>query len=63
MGLLGVQDFLLEGVGLGESNSNFVSSELRIDLSQGFQFVFNLLFVEGVDRELDVLLSVKGHLG
>jgi len=51
----------LEGVGLGELNSNLLSGELVEDGRHGFQFVFGLLSVEGVEEELGVLLAVEGN--
>lgn len=61
--LLGVQDLLLEGVGLGEVKGDLVSSKLVVDLSHGIELVLNLLLVEGVQEELGVLLAVEGHSG
>lgn len=60
---LALQDFLLEGVGLGEVEADLVGGDLVIDLSHGIEFAFNLLSVEGVKVELDVLLAIEGNSG
>lgn len=59
--LLGFQDLLLEGVGLGEVDGDLVGGELVVDLGHGVELVLNLLLVEGVQEELGVLLPVQGH--
>lgn len=61
--LLGFQDLLLEGVGLGEVDGDLVGGELVVDLGHGVELVLNLLLVEGVQEELRVLLAVEGHSG
>lgn len=60
---LALQDFLLEGVGLGEVEADLVGGDLVIDLSHGIEFAFNLLSVEWVKVELDVLLAIEGNSG
>lgn len=60
---LGVEDFLLERVGLGEANFDFVSGIFAVDLSNSIELALNLLSVEGVQVDSDVLLAVKGHSG
>jgi hypothetical protein len=61
--LLGIEDLLLERFRLGEVNGDFVGGQLVVDLVDGIDFVLNLFFVEGVDEDSNVLLSVKGHSG
>lgn len=60
---LAFQDFLLEGVGLGEVEGDLVGGDLVVDLSHGVKLVLNLLLVEGIDEDLSVLLSIEGHSG
>ena len=45
---LAFQNFLLEGVWLGEVDADLVGGEFVVDLSHGIEFVLNLFFVEGV---------------
>jgi len=61
--LLGIEDLLLERVGLGEMDGDLVGGQLVVDLGDGIDFVLNLFFVKGVNEDSNVLLSVKGHSG
>lgn len=44
-------------------DGNLVGCQLVIDLSHSFDLVLNLFLVKGVNEDLHVLLSVKGHSG
>ena len=61
--LLGIEDLLLERVGLGEMDGDLVGGQLVVDLGDGIDFVLNLFLVKGVNEDSNVLLSVKGHSG
>ena len=61
--LLGIEDLLLERVGLGEMDGDLVGGQLVVDLGDGIDFVLNLFFVKGINEDSNVLLSVKGHSG
>lgn len=61
--LLGIEDLLLERVGLGKVDGDLVGGQLVVDLGDGIDFVLNLFFVKGVNEDSNVLLSVKGHSG
>lgn len=58
---LGIKDLLLEGVWLGETDFNFLGGELVVDLSHSINFVFNLLFIKGIEVNSDVFLSIECH--
>ena len=60
--LLG-EDLGLEGVGSSEVDGDLVGGDLVVDLSHGLDLGLNLFLVEGVEEDLHVLLSVKGHSG
>lgn len=60
---LGVEDFLLERVRLGEADFDFVGGIFAVDLSNSVELVLNLLLVEGVQVDSDVLLAIEGHSG
>ena len=40
-----------------------MGGDLVVDLSHSVDLAFNLFLVQGVDEDLHVLLSVKGHAG
>ena len=61
--LLGIEDLLLEGVGSGEVDGDLVGGELVVDVADGIKLVLDLFLVEGVEEDLNVSLSVKGHSG
>lgn len=44
-------------------DADLVGGELVVDLSHGVDLALNLLLVEGVQEELDVLLTVEGNSG
>lgn len=56
-------DLLLEGVRLGEMESDLVGGELVVDLAHGVELALNLLSIKGIEIDLDVLLAIKGHSG
>ena len=61
--LLGIEDLLLERVGLGEVDGDLVGGQLVVDLSHGVDLGLNLFLIKGVNEDSNVLLSVKGHSG
>jgi hypothetical protein len=53
----------LERVRLGEMERDLVGGKSVVDLAHGVKLALNLLSVEGVEVDLDVLLSIKGNSG
>lgn len=60
---LELHDLLLEGVGLGEAEGDFMGGHLVVDLSEGVKLVLHFLLIEGVEEHSDVLLSIKTNSG
>lgn len=61
--LLGIEDLLLERVGSGEVEGDLVGGDLVVDVGDGVKLALDLFLVKGVEEDLDVLLSIKGHAG
>merc|ERR1712139_530292 len=57
----GVKDLLLEDGGLRETESDLVGSQLVVAVSDGGNLVLHEVFVQWVEVDLLVLLSVKSN--
>ncbi len=58
-----VENLLLEAAWLGKVKGDLVSRNFVVDLGKGLELTFDFLSVEGVEVDLDVLLSVEGYSG
>lgn len=58
-----LEDLLLEGVGLAETNLDLLVGVLLVNVTDGISFALHLLLVKWVKIHLGVLLSVKSHSG
>lgn len=61
--LLGFQNLLLEGVGLGEGELDLLGGVVLVDLGHGIDLVHDSLLINWVEVDLGVLLAIKGYSG